>query len=304
VTRIEGASPEQEAILEEIFGGIPETRIQTLRVEQEYDLEPEPDEHGNPPADWDPTTPLGDALRLIVPEQPDLRTQWELELVGQAFHARSKAAGLPGVVAVHSFHSGHYFWGDEGRPDEPAPTRDELHGHVEVAAGTTGGLLDRIEFLEPARLAVAVTLAVPEAHAYLRHGLGAFAVLSRLTEHGLAGSFLEIADGEPEPVLQMFGRGGFGAKSNRADVACCAPGGLSRPIVDPGPPPCPFPSRTWADMWDAYRRNLARTTGRELAAWLALLPPKTATDLDRMLWLKREHGLGQATAYAIATADD
>jgi hypothetical protein len=36
--------------------------MRVLRAAPEYDLEPEPDAGGNPPPDWDPNRPLGDAL--------------------------------------------------------------------------------------------------------------------------------------------------------------------------------------------------------------------------------------------------
>lgn len=99
---IEGASPEQRAILEEILAGLSNTRMRELRVKQEYDLEPERDEHDNPQPDWDPTTPLDDALWLVDPPHPDLRAEWELELVGAAFHLASAKAGLTQVVAAFS----------------------------------------------------------------------------------------------------------------------------------------------------------------------------------------------------------
>jgi hypothetical protein len=93
--RIEGTSPEQQTILEAILAGLPSARMRVLRVKPEYDLEPERDEHDNPPADLDPTRPLGDALWLVDPEWPDARTEWELELVGAAFNRASAEAGRP-----------------------------------------------------------------------------------------------------------------------------------------------------------------------------------------------------------------
>jgi hypothetical protein len=172
MTEVTGASPEQREILQEILAGLPDTRISVLRVEPEYDLEPERDVNDNPPPDWDPTRSLGDALRLLEPEWPDLRTQWELELVGAAFHRLSRERKLPAVVAVHSAQSGTYFWdGDDEAPKQPDPV--EVDQRIQGAAATTGALLDRVEMLEADGLAVAVSLAVPEAHWLKREpGLG------------------------------------------------------------------------------------------------------------------------------------
>ena len=265
MTQIAGASPQQRALLEEILGGLPGTRIRRLRVEPEYDLEPERDENDNPLGDWDPTTPLGDSLRLVEPEHPDLRTQWELEMVGAAFHRGSAESGLTRVVAVRSRNGGPYFWDGDGSAERSVLTREEEDARVQSAAATTGALLDRLEFLEPGGLAVAVTLAVPEPHGFLRHGLAAFNHLSGQHNGARDGSYLEVVDGTSEPVYQLGCRGSGCMSSSRADVACCAPGGLGRALEDPGPPPCLFPFRTWEDMWVAFRRDLARTTGRDLA---------------------------------------
>lgn len=305
MTQIAGASPQQRALLEKILGGLPGTQIRRLRVEPEYDLEPERDADNNPPADWDPTTPLGDSLRLMEPAHPDLRTQWELEMVGAAFHRSSAKSGLTRIVAVSSQNGGPYFWDEDRSVERSGLTREEEDAQVQSAAATTGAVLDRVEFLEPEGLAVAVTLAVPEPHGFLRHGLAAFSHLSGEHDGARDGSNLEVVDGTSKAAYQRGCRDSGCASSSRADVACCAPRGFGRGIMDPGPPPCPFPSRTWEDMWDAFRRDLAGTTGRDLAGWLELMgPERLETRWDRLLWLKREHGLGQARAYAIATADE
>lgn len=299
---IEGASPEQRAILEALLAGLPSTQMGRLRVEPEYDLEPERDEHDNPPADWDPTTPLGDALRLLDPPRPDVRSQWELELVGMAFHRASAKSGLTPVVAASSQNGGPYFWEDT-RSEGPTPDRRDVQGRIQAAAAATGALLDRVEFLQPGGLAVAVTLAVPEAHGFLRHGLTAFNQLSS-EQGGLAGTYLEVVDGSSEPVYVLACRDFGCMSSSRADVACCAPRGLGRGIMDPGPPPCPFPSRTWEDMYEALRRDLPRTTGKDQEAWRKEAAARgLSTRSDRIRWLQRE-GLGLAQAYAIAAVDD
>jgi hypothetical protein len=307
MTRIEGASTDQHALLEELLAGIPNTQIAVLRVAPEYNLEPERDEDDKPlDPNWDPTTPLGDALVLVEPERPDFRTEWEFELVGAAFHRLSYERGLPQVVVVRSADVGTSFWHDESLRLE-AQIREELEIAVQAAASTTGALLDRVEFLEVDGLAAAVSVAVPEAHGYLRHGLEAFAQLSRLSDFGLAGAFVEVVDGDPQPVHVMFRArpgAGFGTSSSRSDVRCCAPGGLSRAIDDSGPPPCPFPSRTWEDMWDAFRRDLPRVTGHDVSYWRnAIAGESLRNQWDRMRWLEQA-GLGRAYAYAVVTSED
>lgn len=243
--RIEGASPEQRAILERILAGLPSTQMRVLRVKPEYDLEPERDEHDNPPPDWDPTAPLGDALRLVDPEWPDARTEWELELVGAAFHRASAQAGLTNVVAVLSQRGGPYFWGDDVRADATVASRDQEHARIESAAATTRAVLERIEFLEAGGLAVAVILTVSEPHSFLRQWLDAFVDLSGHLDHARAGSYVEVRDYHPDPV-SVFARAISGMSGHRADVTCCVAPGLSRPFEAPPPPPCPvFGQAVW-----------------------------------------------------------
>ena len=51
---------------------------------------------------------------------------------------------------------------------------------------------------------------------------------------------------------------------------------------------------------NAILSNLQKNTGRSLQQWCALLKKSSAkTTKDRLAWLKREHGLGMATAGAI-----
>ena len=239
MTAIEGASPQQRAILEQILGGLPSTKVRALRVAPEFDLEPEPDEHGTPPPGWDPTRPLGDALRLVDPVSPDLRTGWELELIGAAFHRASADAGLTPIVGAFSQQGGPYFWEGDSAPPAARPDRAAEEARIRAAAEEAGAVVERIEFLEPDGIAVAVTLRVPEAHQFLRKSLSSFTEASGHNDQARAGSYLEVRDGATEPVYQLGCSGSGCMSSSRRDVACCAPGGLSRPILDPGPPPCP-----------------------------------------------------------------
>jgi hypothetical protein len=93
----------------------------------------------------------------------------------------------------------------------------------------------------------------------------------------------------------------LGGGGPRADVECCAPS-RRRGIHAPGPPPCAVTPRTFDDMFAAFRANLAATTRFGLDEWLELLAAEGVRSADAFHWLRREHGLGDATAAAIATA--
>jgi hypothetical protein len=236
--RIEGGSREQRAILYEILAGLPGTEMRVLRVAPEYDLEPEPDEHNNPPPDWDPTTPLGDALRLVDPARPDGRTEWELELLGAAFSYASARAGLTPVIGVFSQNGGIALTeGDLRRPDARLD-REAEDARIRDAAAEAGAEVDSIEFLEVGGGAVAVTLRVTEPHGFLRRGLRTFIELSGHREASRTGSYFEVRDDQPRPVYQA-GRGVSGMSGHRRDVACCAPSGISRGLLAPDRPSCP-----------------------------------------------------------------
>ena len=57
-------------------------------------------------------------------------------------------------------------------------------------------------------------------------------------------------------------------------------------------------------MYEAYRRNLKASTGRDLDEWRQAVGEQgLAAPWDRIRWLQAE-GLGLARAYAIATADE
>ncbi len=57
------------------------------------------------------------------------------------------------------------------------------------------------------------------------------------------------------------------------------------------------------DMMEAIERNLPARTGRTLAQWAALVKKAgPAERKDRIAWLRKEHGLGGATAMLVAYA--
>jgi Domain of unknown function (DUF5655)/Domain of unknown function (DUF4287) len=57
------------------------------------------------------------------------------------------------------------------------------------------------------------------------------------------------------------------------------------------------------DMMDAIERNLPARTGKTLAQWVALVKRGGPRDRrERVAWLRKEHGLGGATAALVAYA--
>jgi hypothetical protein len=297
--RIESASRKQETLLREILAGLGETAIAHVRLEpfdriawdeyEELGVEPPPEEVERN---------QGVALVLVEPAHPDLRTHWELTLAGHAFCQLSADLGLTRVVWIEDGQAGSAIDVPDVDPRQTL-TREEIECTVQGAAARAGAILDRFEILEPHELAVAVTLAVPEPHAFLRHGLGAFLELVGHGHGRYFGSFVRIVDGAVEPVWESGHYRYGGMSRQRADVACCAPyrGGF---LDDPGPPPCPVTARTWAEAFAAFRDNLGPSTGRRLDEWLDLLAAAgLETPSDRYDFLRRRHGLGEASVVAI-----
>jgi hypothetical protein len=280
---VEGGSAAQQEVLELVFDGMPRTLIEAVRVSR-YEL------------GEGATGPVGHELHVTRPAVEDLRLHWEALLAGRAFRELAAERGLPPVVWVETTGSGWTLDFDAAQAHRPA--RQEVEEAVVGAAAATGALLDRIDFFEPRRIAVAVTLAVPEPHGYLRHGLRAFIELGLVWDQARNDSFVEVLDGGPEPAF----RTGGGGTSVRADLRCCSPFHRGT-IFGPSPPDCRVTPRTQAEMLAAFVSRLGETTGRSLDEWLALLlAVKLATPTDRLLWLKREHDLSEAEALAIVSS--
>jgi len=278
-TAIEGAAPRQETILRAILARMQTRRLEALRIR--------------------PHAGQADAVEveLLRPGEADLRTDWEFRLLVNAFSDRSEEEGLPRVARAKSSQG--------GMPPSPGERnrveRAELEERILIAAARTRAVLERLEILEPARLAPTVTLAVPEPHAFLRHGLDAYEELAGHSADDLDGSYLELTDGEADPVLATGYARYWGGGGLRGDVRCCYRLGWGS-LCAPDPPPCPMlaRTRTWDDMWAAFRRNLCVKTGRSIEQWAELVEAQPVASADgRYAWLRQEHGLGEATAGAI-----
>ena len=235
---IEGASPEQDALLRELLG---ELTLQPRRLA----IEPWD------PVDWDElaslgiergdpahAVPTGIALRLVEPTELSIRDEWELELLGNAFRDASARLGMPEVQCLgHASASASIR--EFERPEEPAPAPDSVEERVRRAAALTAASVQELELLQPEGLACAVVLVVAEPHGFLRYGLRAFVELSGHFDRSRRGSYLEVRDGGPEPAWITAYAQGLGMGHARGDVTCCDPFYRGGGIEDPGPPPCP-----------------------------------------------------------------
>ena len=144
-------------------------------------------------------------------------------------------AGLTRVVGVASEEGGHYFTA----ADDPAPSRpplDPAHEEIRVrgAAAASEADVERIEFLQVAGLAIAVTLRVRDPHTFLRCDLRRFVEESGHNDRSRLSSYVEIFDDAPRAAYASAP----GMTTARRDVPCCAPIHRASLFAAP-PPPCP-----------------------------------------------------------------
>lgn len=285
-TQIEGASPEQEALLREILAELGSTGIGRIQLHR---------------ADGRP------AIRIQRERHEDARAEWDSLLLAGVFRARAAKRRMPGIswMSLSYGEEDHYDGAHEPPSAMPVggPSRGEVEARIHEAAGLAGAWLAAYEIRDLDGCVPAVTLAVAEPHAFLRHGLGPYLKLVGHFDDLYPGSYIEVIDGEAEPVSVDFRAASSGGGPLRPDLECCYPfQGFSRGLFGPGPPPCPVRPRTFDDMLEAFRRNLRATTGRGLDEWRALLGDRAGDPIgDTVRWLREAHGLGEVEASAIAT---
>ena len=176
---IEGASPEQDALLRKLLGEL------TL---QPHRLAIEPWD----PVGWDELAslgvergdrayaePTGVALYLLEPTELSIREEWELELLGSAFRDASARLGLPEVQCVGHANASASIRSVE-RLEEPAPTPDSAEEQVRRAALLTTAHVEELDLLQPDGLACAVVLAVAEPHGHTRRATASGACVTTL----------------------------------------------------------------------------------------------------------------------------
>jgi hypothetical protein len=232
--RLEGASPEQRAIIDEILAGLQPTAIEAVEVRPfapAYERDPDP-----------PTGPHGEEI-AIRSTPADFRGYWEAALLGRAFARRSRQAGLPHVAWLSYAEGGETLEPFAGRPaSEPLGDRelDDVRDALAIAARP--GSLDSFEVLEPEGHALAIRVVVGEPHAYLR--FSAMELLRCVSEWRTRcdGIYGEIRDAEATTAALAIGWWRHGGMSTtRGDVVCCAPDlSLSSALGSSGPPPCPI----------------------------------------------------------------
>jgi hypothetical protein len=227
---IEGALPEQRALLEGILAGLGSTRIESVFLSP-YTPRFE-DMHEPPPGDY------GDAVTIEI-DADDMRAVWDATLLANAFASGSKATGLR-KVAWFSLPKQAGRLENAGDVIEPlgAEEIDSFRGELAEAAQTAD--VEHLDVLEPQGHAFAFAVRVEEPHAFLRfHGWDVLQAVERWTPR-CDGVYAEIRDGEAEPalILARHRRGGF--RRSRNEVSCCIPGmRRSLPGQPTAPPNCP-----------------------------------------------------------------
>lgn len=229
---IEGASPEQQQLLDEILAALGPTSIEAIRL-RPFDPGPPEDEHAPAPG------PHGIELHAAT---ESMRGHWEAELTAAAFRARSAALGLPRVVCVSVPDSGTNLEWSDRRLQEPLgeAEKSDLEATVRRAAAVAGVEQLRFQLLHPHGTALAVAVRVAEAHRFLRSKLRPFRgeLLPWLAR--LEGLYVEVLDGDPQPVWVEIASPAGGGCAVRGDVQCCSgPVGFSQGYDWDGPPPCP-----------------------------------------------------------------
>jgi hypothetical protein len=220
LSRIEGASPEQAALLREILGGIGRTDVEKITV-----LKAEKDMAG--PAD---------AVQLIfdVPLE-DRVANWHIELIARAFRERSRELGLPSLAFYSGGHGGAALTDEPRTPDHELTLAEarKVAARIREAAGRHGAKVRRLELIRPRRFAFVLELQVHDPAEFLVQGYND--VVQPLDERDIRGRYdgrsIEVVDGKGEFVL---GSGGW--FSVRRDLESCAP------VItgfDTSPPPCP-----------------------------------------------------------------
>lgn len=219
--KIEGASPKQAAVLQEILGGIGRTDVAKITVAKARKDMPGP----------------ADAVQLIfeVPLE-DRVANWHMDLIANAFRERSRELGLPAVVFSSGGRGGQAL---VGQPSYGAADLDgalaqarEIAIRIREAAAQHGAKVRRLQLIRPRRFAFILELQTEDPAEFLRSGFRD--VMRPLYEAGIRsydGWSIEVVDGEGKFVL---GSGGW--FSVRRDLEACAPVIVG---TDTNPPPCP-----------------------------------------------------------------
>jgi hypothetical protein len=239
---VEGGTEEQRDLLTSILGDLGESTVEAIGLEGWVDDFEEHTSLGLVPTADEIEEPRGTAVRLLRPDPPLLRAQWEARLVADAFRIRSAKLGLEQVVVLHSGDGSTTL---PSTPELTPPlTLDEIarmRDEITAAVASAGADLRDMTVLRPAGHALALSVRVAEPHAFLRqHFRSMVELLEPWTEACGRQRYIEICDGELHPALVSAQYAYGGMSSVRRDVSCCSPlVSLGEGIDAPPTPPCP-----------------------------------------------------------------
>jgi hypothetical protein len=220
-TRITGGSPAQQAELRDILRAVAPTGLETLAIE---------------PATHPWTSRARHAVVLrIEPRITDRESEWEGQVVGQAFAIASSRAGLPQVIALQSELGGtRMSFTQRARPRQSPAA---IARAVEAAARRYDARVTVLSIDEvDGRPVVRLRLHVDDPARFLaqRYGL-VYATLPQ----GDGGHFIEVTDAAGKLASLSAGVGNWGMGGNSERLQSCGPSAISYP-VGYQPPPCPF----------------------------------------------------------------
>jgi hypothetical protein len=233
-TAIEGGSQAQRAALRELLERMGSTGIVRLVVERPND-------------EWKPQ-PDGSVMLSVTPaDQHDSEAQWEAAVLAGAFDERSRADGLPQLVAYNGPDGGSRIAGlpgEEGEPTArgPAPDVEALRESVRDAVTAHGARVTgfRVAVLN-ARPVAALGLQIDRPAEFLLQRLPF--VLAALPR-ALGGTYVEVRNDQQERVLASgwfdAGHVAGGLLWVKPQLDSCSPIAHSQPALAEPPPACPF----------------------------------------------------------------
>jgi hypothetical protein len=233
-TTIEGGSQAQRTALRDLLGRMGSTGIVRLMVERPND-------------EWKPLTDGSVMLTITPADQHDSETQWEAAVLAGAFDERSRADGLPELVAYNGPDGGSRIAGlprEEGEPTsrDRAPGVDALRESLREAVTAQGARVTgfRVAVLN-SRPVAAVGLQIDRPAEFLLQRLPF--VLAALPPT-LDGSYVEVRNDDDERVLASgwfdAGHVAGGLLWVKPQLDSCSPIAHSRPALAEPPPGCPF----------------------------------------------------------------
>ncbi len=207
-TAITGGSPAERSELRDVLRVLGGTGIGALDIS---------------PAGTEWTPHPDDAVILSYTAGTDDEADWEGNLVGGAFAARSRASGLPRVIAIQGSSGGSRL-GDEAPPASDSSSAADIRAAVEEATSRQGAEVTGLKVLElDGRPVVRLSIQVDDPARFLLEGLSV--VLAAIPQTA-AGRYLQVVDGSGQLALRSGGVSygeSMGMGWNRPDLDSCTP---------------------------------------------------------------------------------